>query len=260
MADLDFWNARLRSHGHTGWADAATYAYDQRLRLRAVGHLISTGLPPQRLRALDFGCGTGDFSALLARQFAAVTAHDISDDILAVAALRVAAPNVLWSSDRAAALAGGAYDLILSITVLQHVAADAELEALARVFSAALTPTGCVILLESLATTPTAPNAYTRLRTANELAALFGAAGLKLRQRQAFHHPVDSPTPGFAHYRRRMDVRMLGRLANHGSGWARRRLNAVAERCAAQDNAALSDRDGATQLMVFTPANGADGG
>ena len=260
MADAAFWTGRLRRFGHTGWADAAIYAYDQRLRLRAVAGLLAAGWPAQRRRALDFGCGVGDFSALLAAHFEAVTAHDISDEILATARQRVRLPSVSWTADRGAALAAGPYDLILSITVLQHLGDDAELERLVAAFAAALTDTGRVVLLESTAAQAVSPAAYIRLRTEAQLTGMFEAAGLRLLHSRAFQHPVDAPTAGYARYRRRLDVRALGRLASAGVGWAWRRLEAVAERCAAQDTAYLRDDGGPTRLMVFGRGAGAGHG
>ena len=61
MSSAAFWSQRVRRYGHTGWSDAATYAYDQRLRLKAVSWLLKP-----MAAALDYGCGVGDFCALLA--------------------------------------------------------------------------------------------------------------------------------------------------------------------------------------------------
>ena len=36
MSGAQFWAERVRRYGHTGWSDAAVYAYDQRLRLAAL--------------------------------------------------------------------------------------------------------------------------------------------------------------------------------------------------------------------------------
>ena len=249
MAEGGFWTVRLRGLGHTGWADPVIYAYDQRLRLRALVELLGVGA--QQRRALDFGCGVGDFSALLAQRFAAVVAHDISDEVLQRAERLVPAANVSWTRDRERALGAGPFDLVLSITVLQHVTDDAELARLVQGFAAALAPQGRVILLESTGAQDSAPVAYIRRRTAAQLVRAFEAAGLALRRQQAFHHPIDNPTPGFARYRARLDVRLLGRLAAAGLGWAGRRLASLAERAVAQDSDALRAGPGPTQFMVF---------
>ena len=34
MSSAAYWTERVRRYGHTGWSDAATYWYDQRLRLK----------------------------------------------------------------------------------------------------------------------------------------------------------------------------------------------------------------------------------
>ena len=60
-----FWTERLHARGHTGWADRFIYAYDQLERLG----IVSLALARPEFRgvrtAIDFGCGTGDFSRLL---------------------------------------------------------------------------------------------------------------------------------------------------------------------------------------------------
>jgi hypothetical protein len=61
-----FWQTRYAKHGHTGWSDSAIYAYDQLERLAIVGSAIERlGNGPET--ALDYGCGSGDFSPLLLR-------------------------------------------------------------------------------------------------------------------------------------------------------------------------------------------------
>ena len=153
MADPDFWRARLRRHGHTGWADPAIYAYDQTLRLRAVQQWLHTRRGPLR-RALDFGCGVGDFAALLAVSAPEVTGYDIDADIVQRARQRVTAPGVRFTADRADALAAGPYDVVLCITVLQHVLDDDEARQLAAALAAALAARGSLLMLETLVDTP----------------------------------------------------------------------------------------------------------
>lgn len=254
VADLAFWNGRLQRFGHTGWADAATYAYDQRLRLRAVASLIDTHTAARRDKALDFGCGTGDFSALLLTRFEAVTAHDISQAILNTTRQRVPSSKLRLTTDQSAALADGPYDLILSVTVLQHVLDDAELQSLAADFAAALAPSGRIVVLETLATQGSSSAGYLKGRTEVQLCSVFERAGLVLLTSRGFPHPTEAPTAEFSRYRRRLDVRLLGRMATAGVAAARRRLDAIARRSAAKDDGVLAASAGPTRLLEFARA------
>lgn len=250
MADADFWSGRLRRYGHTGWADPAIYAYDQRLRLRAVRQWLQAWRGPRR-RALDFGCGVGDFAALLAQFLPSVTGYDIAPAILQQARRRVTAPGVALTDDRVAALAAGPYDVALCITVLQHVLDDDEARQLAAGLAAALAAGGSLLMLETLVDTPRPAAGYVHQRSAAELRALFEGAGLVLVSQWAFHHPQQAPTAAFARYYRRLDVRLLRRAAAAGWGWARARLDAIAERAVTEDNGALPSQDGPTQFFEF---------
>jgi 2-polyprenyl-3-methyl-5-hydroxy-6-metoxy-1,4-benzoquinol methylase len=67
MNDLTrFWQERFAAHGNTGKADTKIYAFDQECGLQWLREwLDKTQLPPGK--ALDFGCGSGDFSKLLVK-------------------------------------------------------------------------------------------------------------------------------------------------------------------------------------------------
>lgn len=250
MSGAPFWSERVRRYGHTGWSDAAVYAYDQRLRLVALRQWLDAQEFPRDAAALDFGCGSGDFSALLAERFDSVLGCDLSPAVLAVAARRKASPRIRYTADADAALTQR-YALILCVTVLQHVVDDAELQVLLQRFAAALQPDGQVVVLETFAAGPTAANGYLKRRTLESLVAAFAAAGLALRSQRGFYHPSESPTAAFLAYRRRPLVRLLSRLAP----WRLPRVSDWLDRIGAQ--AAEADRDAMdragspTQWLVF---------
>ena len=79
----------------------------------------------ERGRALDHGCGVGRLTLPLARQFASVTALDVSPDMLAEAdanARRANLANIdFLLSDDTLSRATGAFDFVNSHMVLQHV-------------------------------------------------------------------------------------------------------------------------------------------
>ncbi|MFN4295019.1 MAG: class I SAM-dependent methyltransferase [Thermoflexales bacterium] len=88
-------------------------------------HLAQFHLDPSSLHALDFGCGIGRLSAALARRFKAVTAFDISGEMLLrgrayLSELR----NITWVQGNGVdlqPLADASHDVVFSYLTLQHV-------------------------------------------------------------------------------------------------------------------------------------------
>jgi len=255
LSDADFWSDRVRRYGHTGWSDAAVYAYDQPLRLAAFRKLLDARPGLQSTAALDFGCGSGDFCVVLAEHFTQVVGYDLSARVLAVAVQRNSGERIRYTIDRDEAL-GQRYALILCVTVLQHVVDDAELQALVRRLADALLPGGQVVVLETFAGAQPAASDYLKRRTLAALEEVFADAGLVLRSQRGFYHPSERPTTAFLAYRSRLTVRLLARLTHWRvplvPGW----LHALAARFAQADHEALDQPDSPTQWLVFEGRTG----
>jgi 2-polyprenyl-3-methyl-5-hydroxy-6-metoxy-1,4-benzoquinol methylase len=250
MSDVGYWRDRLQRFGHTGWSDAAVYAYDQRLRLAAVARVLEAMPDLGHEAALDYGCGVGDFCTLLAGRFVRVDGHDPVPEVLAAARMRNAGRNIHYLD--MPELGVPRYDLVLCVTVLQHVTDDAEFDALARRLVASLRPGGACIVLETLAGRDDAPVARTlKRRTAVDLAGRFIAAGLWPVADHGFYHPTEAPTPAFLRYREAGITHLLGRFAGRGWAWAQRALDRRAARMAALDDSFLDQPASPTRLMVF---------
>jgi len=150
--DPVFWDERTRRHGHTGWADQRVYRYDQPLRMRAMLSLVRELYPDLRgVRVLDAGCGTGDLSLRLAAAGADVVGVDVSPEVIETARRRaVGQPNVRFVAEPITELgeASGAYDLIVSVTVLQHMTTEAALQAALGSLAAAMAPASRLVALE----------------------------------------------------------------------------------------------------------------
>ena len=158
---------------------------EQRLALRAW-----TRVGPGS-RVLDLGCGVGRWSRLLAARGASVTGIDLSPTMIAQARSRAQAEGVgercqFHVGDIADLSTPGPYDLIIGVTVLQHILNAAPLRRTVRAACRLLTPSGRLVLLEA------APNAVvTRCDTSIFEARprqiyldLFDACGLELEALQ----------------------------------------------------------------------------
>jgi SAM-dependent methyltransferase len=193
--------------GHTGWKQPIVYAYDQRERLRFVERRISAlGLRPGA-KALDFGCGTGDFSRLLLRLGFDVVGYD---------------PYMkpAWSHARFTYIEERQrfmqlrveFDLIVSVTVLDHVLDALEFEAVLRRLRESSAVGGALLALEYApdadAAAPAAHQAYRSLATWQSC---LRRAGWELASCWPVPHPVDAPSQAFTDYRRSLVTRALGR-------------------------------------------------
>ncbi len=102
---------------------------------------------------LDVGCGVGRWCRELARRGARVTGVDFSPTMIAEARRRAAARGVLARcrflvQDLAHLDAGEQFDLILGVTVLQHILEPQALRAAVRRLADHLSEAGRLVLLE----------------------------------------------------------------------------------------------------------------
>jgi SAM-dependent methyltransferase len=182
-----YWNKRFHTVGHTGWSDEAVYLYDQPLRLKAIDKALNrAGIYVQRgARCLDLGCGTGDLVMELAEKGASVTAIDISSEAVQyvksrffdyenVQALSISIEEADFESD--------SFDLITSVTVLQHVT---NLEQFTRAVENIVRTTrkkGHVLILETSPISVKRPScsSYQVIRTRREWIEAFENRGCML--------------------------------------------------------------------------------
>lgn len=105
-------------------------------------------------RVLDVGCGVGRWSRLLAARGACVTGVDLSPTMIAEAERRAAASGLasrcrFLVQDSAALDVAGPFDLILCVTVLQHMLDLAALRSALRRMARHLAPDGRLVILEA---------------------------------------------------------------------------------------------------------------
>lgn len=167
-----FWESRARHFAGDGAGLRAVCSYampgfynwaidlTQRVALRGVLGSVFPGA-----QVLDYGCGVGRWTREFARRGAQVTAVDFSETMLSQARSRTEAAGLstfcrFIRSDVTALALDRQFDLIVGVTVLQHVLNEEMLaEAVVRLASH-LRPSGRLVLLEAA---PAAP--YTRADT-----------------------------------------------------------------------------------------------
>ncbi|HEY2675700.1 MAG TPA: methyltransferase domain-containing protein [Steroidobacteraceae bacterium] len=155
-----YWEERAQRFAADGEGLAAVCAYGMpEFYNRAIDWEQRLALDPwlkvkPGVRVLDAGCGTGRWSRLLASRGAQVSGVDLSPTMIAQAR-RLAAQE--WVHESCRFIVGDLahlhleqrFDLVLGVTVLQHILDPAECRAALSAMVAHLAPGGRVILLEA---------------------------------------------------------------------------------------------------------------
>jgi SAM-dependent methyltransferase len=212
--DGTWWDAAFARQGHTGWADQQVYAYDQPLRRASVARALDAALPSLRdVAAADIGCGTGDFTLLMAARGANVLALDFSAAVLEVARRRGAEAGArarfVCASATQIPAENAAFDLVTSITVMQHLVRDEDLARGVGELARVLRPRGRVVFLELAPPLPApnrSPDGHVIERPPVTWRAAFAAGGLVVEREFAY------PQYGIT------ALRLLARAIDHARG------------------------------------------
>jgi 2-polyprenyl-3-methyl-5-hydroxy-6-metoxy-1,4-benzoquinol methylase len=139
-------------------------------------------------RVLDVGCGVGRWSRLLAAQGAEVTGVDLSPTMIAQARERAAAQGLaercrFQVQDLSRLDVDGQFDVVLGVTVLQHILDPELLRAAVQRMAARLAPGGRMILLEAApqAAVNRCNSTVFQARQRDAYLQLFAACDLRLR-------------------------------------------------------------------------------
>jgi SAM-dependent methyltransferase len=189
-----YWEDRARRFAAEGDGLAAVCAYGMPgFYNRAIHFTQRLALAPwlrvdAGTRVLDVGCGVGRWSRLLAARGAEVTGVDLSPTMIGEARRRAAAAGLAGRcrflvQDSAALDAGGPFDLVLGVTVLQHILDPQALRAAVERIARHVAPRGRIVLLEA------APTAFAdhcdstvfEARQRDVYLRLFADCGLRLR-------------------------------------------------------------------------------
>jgi SAM-dependent methyltransferase len=193
-ASAHYWEQRARRFASRGAGLAAVCSYGMpELYNRAIQCSQRLALAPHLnvpagTRVLDVGCGIGRWSRLLAARGAEVCGVDLSQTMIAIARERASASGLehrcrFLVQDLCRLDTGAQHDLVLGVTVLQHILEPDRLRGALERMAAHLHPRGRMVLLEA------APAQATRrcdspIFTARERGAyleLFAECGLRVR-------------------------------------------------------------------------------
>jgi ubiquinone/menaquinone biosynthesis C-methylase UbiE len=159
-APSEYWEHRARRFAGEGDGLAAVCSYGMPgFYNRLIDFCQHRALEPwltvdPGTHVLDVGCGIGRWSRRLASRGAHVTGIDLSPTMIAEAERRAAAQGLAHRcrflvQDSAALELAGAFDLILCVTVLQHMLDVSALRSALRRMTRQLAPGGRLVILEA---------------------------------------------------------------------------------------------------------------
>lgn len=208
----DFWTKRHKSLGHTGWNDPVIYAYDQIERLAIISAHIER-LAPEPMTALDFGCGTGDFSQLLLNKGFTVLGYDPYVEP------KISYPGFEYSSELPlidSRTGDHKFGLILCVTVLDHILDDEEFQASLAFFRTRISERGFLLMIEyAVNASFNQTTKFQAFRTLDLWQNYLIKTGWHIESIKSIPHPTASPSTGFLHYRKSLPVRVISKVLKY---------------------------------------------
>lgn len=208
MENLKYWESRMWEGGHTGWRDPAIYAFDQKIRINTVKHFLVGYSEIIKDALLDFGCGSGDFSAILSDNYHKIYLYDISNTAIIHAANRVKNGEA-FSSIKELKNTRCLFSDMISVTVLQHIVDDNELADVLTFMYEHLVDEGVFICIESFQ--DKVENGIQRKWKSKDFENKIGSLGFKIKGKYNFYYPNEN-NYFFKKYINRLDVKILRRF------------------------------------------------
>lgn len=247
MFDKSYWNARAEKYGHTGHAEPFYYCFDQQARLHAINRVISSLNGPKG-SALDFGCGSGDFIALLNDHVDAVYAYDLSDVMIRKVQARYQQPGIFASDKLEEVLENRRFDLILSVTVLQTFGPGQLDEALARL-SGHLSDRGSFIAMEFFTTSELNRKLGETKATGDVWQDLLKKHRLKIVSTPGFIHAHIAPSKSWNSYNNNLFLKSLKPFKR--TAFAQAQFSRAARNILHRCNDTLPERDAPLRFYII---------
>lgn len=205
------WDSLARKYGTTGFTDYSIAFFDQLMRLKCIEQILGEHGNPDRRNSvlLDFGCGTGDFLAYFSDNFKNVIGYDVSDEVLSIASCRLrrfSNIELLRSIENLDAKC----DVVLSITVLQHILNDNELRDALRKISSLCKSGALLVAMESVSTTsiPVSHPPHVMARSLEFWVDSFRECGFAVVAIRSFYNPYLLVTPSYTKYAKGIRAQM----------------------------------------------------
>lgn len=184
--DFEYWKSRVEQYGDKSVMDLTHEKglYDNELRKTA----FSKGIKLKKdMKILDVGCGTGDWCIDYARAGCDVTGIDFVDNLINISRenAKKANLNIEFENQSLETYTknNGYYDLVTSVTVLQHITDDASFKkSISNIFNL-LRAGGTAAIIEYMPDklkNSRKGNSYMKYRTKAEWVSYFERSGFKL--------------------------------------------------------------------------------
>jgi 2-polyprenyl-3-methyl-5-hydroxy-6-metoxy-1,4-benzoquinol methylase len=190
-ATIDYWEARAQRFARHGAGLRAVCSYGMPWFYNSFIHCTQwlalrrwlKGTPGRS--ALDVGCGVGRWSRMLARQGADVTGVDLAPTMIEEAGRRTRGSGLnarFLVADLTTLSLARKFDLIVGVTVLQHIMDEQDVNAAMQRLRDHLESGGRLVLLEAAPSRSTSRcnTPIFRARTAEQYRALFHGNGLRV--------------------------------------------------------------------------------
>lgn len=192
-----------RNNGTTGYGDKSIAFFDQLMRIKCIEKIVCQYYEGSNKTMLDFGCGTGDFLHYFSPRCRLLVGYDPSNEILEIAQIKCKnLSNVLLVNSLDNIL--DKFDIILSITVLQHILSDSELLKTLTFMSNISNNNGILIALESTKCDSfnLAQPSHVNARSMADWLSFFDKCGWELLSIKSFYNPFYLKTKSYIKYRK----------------------------------------------------------
>ena len=199
-----FWQQRLKAVGHTGRLDRKVYIFDQMCRLRVFETWLDSRISVPGT-AFDFGCGIGDFSKLLNKRKWSVIGYD------KFITPKYRAPSFRFINSIENNLSLKNFNLILSVTALDHILDDIEFMEVLKKLKNMLCPGGYFFFLECSPVTNVKRSSYQAFRSMAQWMSALEEAGFSVTETTPFFDPVNAPVAAWSIYEKTFITRIGSR-------------------------------------------------